>query len=250
MARRFDGKSIIVTGGARGLGKATAQRFLEEGGRVLIADVKAELLEETQNEFAKLGPVVSVVTDVRDKAQVEAMVQTAVREFGGLDVLCSIAGIAYEEPFLDIPEEHFDDIIAVNLKGVFLCGQAAGRVMAQKKQGVIVNMGSTNGIVGEAKYAHYDASKGGVVNMTRTMAIDLAPFGIRVNAVCPGYIVTPMSQEIDDEEFVRNYIKNFIPIGRSGVPEDVSGVFAFLASDDAAFITGASVVVDGGQLTF
>ncbi|MNP54060.1 putative 2,4-dienoyl-CoA reductase [compost metagenome] len=141
-------------------------------------------------------------------------------------------------------------MLDVNLNGMFYVAQRTARHMKEQGGGVIINMASTNGLVGEAKYAHYNASKGGIVLLTRTMALELGPVGIRVNAVCPGYIQTPMSEAIDDPEFISGYVKNHIPLGRVGKPQDVSGVFAFLASDDAAFIHGECIVVDGGQLAF
>ncbi|MDR6550421.1 NAD(P)-dependent dehydrogenase (short-subunit alcohol dehydrogenase family) [Paenibacillus qinlingensis] len=160
------------------------------------------------------------------------------------------AGIAWEESVLDITPENWRRIIDVNLNGMFWVAQEIAKVMVRQREGVILNMASTNGLVGEAKYAHYNASKGGVVLLTKTMAIELGASGIRVNAVCPGYIQTPMSEAIDDTEFVDQYVRDKIPLGRTGKPNDVAGVFAFLASEDAAFVTGECLVVDGGQLAF
>ena len=201
--------------------------------------------------MSPLGAIYGCHADVSQVDEVQRLTAEAIAALGGIDVLINNAGIAYEEPFLDIPEERWDDTIRVNLKGCFLVGQHVARVMvAQGRPAAIVNTSSTNGLVGEDKYAHYNASKGGVTLLTKSMAIELAPYGIRVNAVCPGYIETEMSAAIDDATFVADYVRRFIPLGRTGTPEDVAGVFAFLASDDAAFMTGASVVVDGGQLAF
>ncbi len=247
--RRFEGKGVVITGGASGLGAAGVRRFLEEGGRVLNVDHNAEALKRAVEEMRHLGDVYACVADVSCREDVERMVSEASTKLGRIDVLINNAGIAYEEPFLEIPEDHWDDIIRVNLKGAFLVGQHIGQVMAEHG-GAIVNTSSTNGLVGEEKYAHYNSSKGGVTLLTKSMALDLAPYGIRVNAVCPGYIQTPMSEAIDTEEFVRDYVGRFIPLGRPGRPEDVAAAFAFLASDDAGFITGTCLVVDGGQLAF
>jgi len=219
---------------------------------VLITSNNPAQLEEARVELiAETGAEIhSFCADVAFKDQCEATVACALEKLGRIDVLINNAGIAWEEEFLEIPEEHWDRTIAVNLKGEFLMAQLVAREMVKQGGGAIVNMASTNGLVGEEKYAHYDASKGGVVQLTKTMAIELGRYGIRVNCVCPGYIVTPLSQSIDSDEFVQEYIRTKIPLGRAGTPEDVAAVFAFLASDDAAFIHGAPIIIDGGQLTF
>lgn len=163
-------------------------------------------------------------------------------------MLANVAGIAAETYFLDIEPEEWLRIIDINLTGVFNVGQLVARQMAkQSSGGAIINMASKNGIAGEVKYAHYNASKGGVVMLTKSMALDLAHLNIRVNAVAPGYCVTPMSKEIDPPDFVEFYKDRLIPLGRTGTPEDVAGAFAFLASDDASWMTGHTLVIDGGQ---
>jgi 3-oxoacyl-[acyl-carrier protein] reductase len=176
------------------------------------------------------------------------MMAFCLERYGGLDVLINNAGICRGEPFLEIREETWDETMRVNLKGQFLVAQAAARVMVKAGSGAIVNMSSTNGLVGEAGYTAYNASKGGVTLMTKTMALELGPHGIRVNCVAPGYIVTPMSQAIDSENSILTYAREKIPLGRVAGPEEVAAVYAFLASDDASFINGETVVVDGGQL--
>jgi len=252
--RRFVGKSVIVTGGASGIGEATAARFLGEGARVLIMDVSAEniaaagpRLESVARERA--GELYVHQGDVTQPDDVDAMVRRALDLFGRIDVLIDNAGIAYEEPFLEIPLEHWDRTIAVNLRGMFLVGQRVARDMARERHGTIVLTSSTNGLVGEDKYAHYNASKGGVTLLTKSMAIELGPYNIRVNAVCPGYIVTPLAASIDSPEFMAAYAAK-LPLRRLGKPEEVAALVAFLASEDAAFITGELVVIDGGQLTY
>jgi len=249
---RFAGKGVLVTGGASGIGEATARRLLAEGARVVIADRDdRHSMERALAGMQALGEAHGVRGDVSLPNDVERMVTEALSTLDTLDVLINNAGICMEEDFLEIPLEHWDATIAVNLRGMFLMGQRAARAMvAAGRGGAIVNTSSTNGLVGEAKYAHYNASKGGVTLLTKSMAIDLAPHGIRVNAVCPGYILTPMAESIDSAEFVADYIKRFIPLGRAGLPGEVAALFAFLASDDASFITGECVVIDGGQLTF
>jgi 3-oxoacyl-[acyl-carrier protein] reductase len=250
-ARRFEGKRVLITGGARGIGKATAHRFAAEGARLLIADRLVKEMEETAHEIRQQygGQVLTFALDVSRKAEVEAMLAFVTQRWGGVDVLINNAGIGRSAPsFLDISEALWDETIAVNLKGVFLVGQAVARLMVEARSGVIVNMSSTNGLVGEAGMAHYNASKGGVTLLTKTMALDLAPYGIRVNCVAPGYVVTALSQAIGTGDYVQDYIRKHIPLGRVASPEEVASVYAFLASDDASFITGEAIVVDGGQL--
>jgi NAD(P)-dependent dehydrogenase (short-subunit alcohol dehydrogenase family) len=249
--KRFEQKKVIVTGGARGLGAAAARRFLQEGARVQIVDRDANALDQAIQEMSSLGDVYACVADVTLPEDVERIVVEAKTILGGIDVLINNAGIAPKEPFLEISEAHWDNVINVNLKGCFLVGQSIARVMvAQGRPAAIINTSSTNGLVGEISLAHYNASKGGVTLLTKSMALELAPYGIRVNAVCPGYIVTELSAANDSPTFIEEYIHHYIPLGRAGCPEDIAGVFAFLASDDAAFMTGATVVVDGGQLAF
>ncbi|WP_135553399.1 SDR family NAD(P)-dependent oxidoreductase [Paenibacillus cymbidii] len=246
---RFAEKTVLVTGAGRGIGKATAARFAAEGATVCLVSLEEGELHDAERELREAGGNVrSYAADISDPQQANAAIDDAIAASGRIDVLINNAGIAWEESFLDMKPEHWRRMIDVNLNGMFYVAQAASRQMAAQGGGVILNMASTNGLVGEALYAHYNASKGGVVLLTKTMAIELGVYGIRVNAVCPGYIQTPMSEAIDNEEFVQQYIRNKIPLGRVGKPNDVAGVFAFLASDDAAFITGETIVVDGGQL--
>jgi 3-oxoacyl-[acyl-carrier protein] reductase len=248
---RFSGKTVLVTGAGRGIGKAIAERFGEEGASLALLSNEESDLEATGRELAAKGyPVLTVTADVSDLEQVERSVAFFAERYGSIDILANNAGIAWEEPVLDITPDHWRKIIDVNLNGMFWVAQCAAKRMVEQGGGVIINMASTNGLVGEANYAHYNASKGGVVLLTKTMAIELGAKNIRVNAVCPGYIQTPLSEGIDSPEFVQEYIRTKIPLGRVGKPKDVAGVFAFLASEDAAFITGETIVVDGGQLAF
>jgi NAD(P)-dependent dehydrogenase (short-subunit alcohol dehydrogenase family) len=246
--RGLANKGILISGASSGLGKAAAQRFLEEGARVFFCGHELKGVEQTIAELSPLGRIDGLVADVSNEGSVETFVAAAQTWLGGIDVLCNNAGIAWEEPFLDITVEHWDQIMAVNLRGMFLVGQAVARRMAERGQGVIVNMASKNGLAGEVKYAHYNASKGGVVLLTKTMALELGPLGIRVNALCPGYIVTPMSQEIDPPGFADAYAKTYIPLGRTGRMDEVAAAYAFLASDESSFIHGETLLVDGGHL--
>jgi len=241
------GKVAFCTGAARGLGKAIVERYLVEGLAVLAFDNQAATLEAAAREWAAGERVIPFVGDVRRRAEIQAAVEAAVARWGRIDVLANVAGIAREDHFLDMTPENWQRLLDVNLTGVFNVAQIVARQMAGQGGGVIINMASKNGLTGEVKYAHYNASKGGVIMLTKSMALDLADDGIRVNAVAPGYIRTPMSAEIDSPEFAKFYADRLIPLNRLGAPEEVAGAFAFLASDDAAFMTGHVLVMDGGQ---
>ncbi len=247
---RLESKVAIVTGGANGIGRATARRFAREGARAVVADIEFENAQSVAAEIcAQGGTGLAVAVDVRLHESVEKLFARAVAEFGHVDILAAIAGVSGGVPFVDLPEKFWDQTLAVNLKGVYLCGQAAARQMiAQGSGGRIINMSSTNGLVGEPDFAHYNASKFGVVGLTMTMAIELAPYKINVNAVCPGFIRTRLSDDlIAQPGFASEYLKK-IPLGRFGEPDDVTGAFVFFASDDSSYVTGTTLVVDGGQL--
>lgn len=248
---RFENKTVVVTGGGNGIGRATALRFAQEGARVVVGDIDAENAARVTQEIRGAGlTALAMSVDVTARDSVAAMIAGTVAAFGRVDVMCAIAGIAGEAAFVEMTDAQWDRVLAVNLKGVFLCGQLAARQMiAQGSGGSIVNMASTNGLVGEQELAHYNASKFGVVGLTLTMAIELARHNIRVNAVCPGLIRTRLTAElVADPTASAEYLKK-IPLGRFAQPEEVAGAFVFLASDDASFVTGTTLVVDGGQLT-
>jgi NAD(P)-dependent dehydrogenase (short-subunit alcohol dehydrogenase family) len=250
--RGLRGKRVLISGGSSGIGLATAQRFLDEGSRVFLAGLDRREVDGALAGLRPSGEVHGLACDVSLEGGVARMVDAAHRALGGIDVLINNAGTARRDPFLAITAGDWDRIIAVNLRGMFLVAQAVSRQMVARGVGVIINMSSTNGLAGEEDYAHYNASKGGVLLLTKTMAVELGSHGIRVNALCPGYIRTPLNEAISDSiggaEFETAYARERIPLGRAGQPEEVAAAYAFLASDDASFIHGTALVVDGGQL--
>ena len=250
--RGLRGKRVLISGGSSGIGLATAHRFLDEGSRVFLAGLDQREVDSALAGLRPSGEVSGLACDVSLEGYVARMVAAAHRALGGIDVLINNAGTARRDPFLAIAAGDWDRIVAVNLRGMFLVAQAVSRHMAERGGGVIINMSSTNGLAGEEDYAHYNASKGGVLLLTKTMAVELGNHGIRVNALCPGYIRTPlneaMSASAGGTEFETAYARERIPLGRAGEAEEVAAAYAFLASDDASFIHGAALVIDGGQL--
>jgi 3-oxoacyl-[acyl-carrier protein] reductase len=251
--RGLRGKRVLISGGSSGIGLATAQRFLEEGSRVFVCGIDPGEVEAAVTRLSPGGEVSGLACDVSLEADVARLTGAAARALGGVDVLVNNAGISRRDPFLAIAPADWDRILEVNLRGVFLVAQAVSQQMVERGGGgVIINMCSTNGIAGEEDYAHYNASKGGVLLLTKTMAVELGAYGIRVNALCPGYIRTPLNDaiaaKIGGDEFEAAYVRDRIPLGRVGRTEDVAAAYAFLASDDAAFIHGSALVIDGGQL--
>lgn len=245
---RFLNKHVLITGAARGIGFEIARQFAEEGAVVSLLDSNKENLLKAAQYFENTGKKAHIHTvDVSQRKKVVNAVETAER-MQPIDILINNAGIAVETPFLHISEREWKKIIDINLSGMFYIAQEVCRHMAKRQKGVVVNMGSKNGLDGEFGYAHYNASKGGVIMLTKTMALELAHLGIRVNAVCPGYIQTPMSMEIDSKEFTDKFVDRYIPMNRTGRVEDVAPLFLFLASDETSFMTGQIMIVDGGQL--
>lgn len=247
---KLSGKVAAITGAARGIGKACARRFLDDGVKVVISDVDAEGLAATAAELARPDALRTVVGNVARRADVDQLVAAAVKEFGRLDIMVNNAGVARNRDILDITEEEFDEIIGINLKGAFFGVQAAARQMiAQGGGGVIVNMSSVNALLAIPSLATYAISKGGMKQLTSVAAVALAPHNIRVVAVGPGTILTDMvKSSIYTSEDARKTVMSRTPAGRGGEPGEVASVVAFLASDDASYITGQTIYPDGGRL--
>jgi 3-oxoacyl-[acyl-carrier protein] reductase len=241
IVRRFADQVVLVTGGGHGIGRAVAARFAREGARVVLNDLDAKRAEAAA---AETGAALWIAADVSDKAQVDAMFDRVEGEYGRIDVLVNNAGNIYAaRHFLDGDEAWWDHVLGVNLKGAYLCSQRAAQWMARQGSGVILSMSSGGATRAHRGNVAYDASKGGIEAMTRAMALDLAPYGVRVNAIVPGLIRT---YDISDEEAaVRGEV---VPMGRLGTPDDLAGPTVFLATEDARYITGACLVVDGGVL--
>jgi 3-oxoacyl-[acyl-carrier protein] reductase len=244
----FAGKAVIVTGAAQGIGRTIAEQFLKQGARVLIFDLDEKLARETARQLSPDGELVkSIGGDVSRRADVHRAVETCVECFGRLDVMVAHAGIADATPLLELNDASWQRVMDVNLTGVFLCTQEAGRVMARSGGGTVVVTASTNAFWVESNLAHYNTSKGGVVAFVRSAAIDLARYGIRVNAVAPGVVLTRIAAWVtEDPVLAAEYLKH-IPLNRFAETIDVAKTVLFLASSESAYITGQTIVLDGGQ---
>ena len=243
-------KVCLITGGAQGIGEACARLFLEQGAKVVIVDIQSERGQSLASQLQQQGhEILFIASDIGNKIEVDAVIKQVIAQHGRLDVLVSNAGIFKAAPFLEVSESDFDEVLRVNLKGAFLMGQAAARVMKDQGGGAIVHMSSVNGVLAIPEIASYNVSKGGLNQLTRAMALALADDGIRVNAVAPGTIATELaSKAVLTSEEARNKILGRTPMKRLGDPSEVAHVVAFLASDAASYMTGEVITVDGGRM--
>ena len=243
-AGRLAGKTAAITGASTGIGRGIAELFVREGARVALMARRREVLERAAAEIGDREHVLAVSGDVSDPADARRLVDAAIERFGGLDVFVANAGIHRVVPFLETSLETWDEVIGTNVRGAFLTCQAAAAAMAEGGGGSIVVVASTNSFVAEPAMAAYNASKAALVGLARSMAIDLAAVGIRVNVVAPGTIVSEITRPMIEAGFQFGSV----PLGRIGEPLDVAGPVLWLASDEASYVTGATIVVDGGQI--
>ncbi len=249
----LEDKVAIVTGGARGIGYAIARRFLDDGARVVLADRDDEAGSKAAAELGGFGPVRFVECDVGERLDVRNLVASATDAFGEIDILVNNAAQLVAADFLDLEEGDFDRVLKTNLKGSFLCGQAVARQMVERVKeggdpGVIINLSSVNAVFAIANQVPYSISKGGINQLTKVMALALAPHGIRVNAIGPGSIMTEMLETVMSNPEARETILSRTPLGRIGNPSEIAAIASFLASDEASYITGQTIYADGGRL--
>lgn len=247
---KLKGKRALITGGAQGIGQGIAEKFAREGADLYLLDVKAAELKETvQSIRTETGVQVDyAVCDLSDPDAALSAAEQAWAHYNGLDIVINNAGIAFREPFTSISFANWQKILDVNVNSMFLLSQAIGKRMIERGAGgAFVNMASKNGVAGSSMLAHYNASKGAVVLLTQSMAVEFAAHGIRVNAVAPGFIDTPLDRKLKQQDQSLNLTAR-TPMGRMGTVEEVANAFLFLASDDASYITGTTLVVDGGHL--
>ena len=245
-------KVAIITGARRGIGRTHALTLSKAGAKVVVCDISEEDCQKVVEEIKKeKGEALALKCDVAKKEEVEGIVKKTVEKFGKVDILVNNAGICQFKPFLELTEEEWDRTLDINLKGYFLCAQAAAKEMVKQKSGVIINIASVamgQVGVGFPTLAHYCASKAGIVAMTETLASELAPFNIRVNAIAPGAIETPMIDPMKQDPKIMEAMLARVPMHRAGRPEEVSNLVLFLASDESSYMTGSTVVIDGGWL--
>ena len=243
---RFEGKTALITGGARGIGKVIAERFAAEGARLALCDVDMELVAETAREFTDKGYAASAYKmNVADEESVKDAVKEVVDDAGQIDILINNAGITRDGLMLRMKRADWDSVIAVNLTGTYLVSQTVVRHMVKARFGRIINIASVVGLIGNIGQANYSASKAGIFGLTKTMAKEFATRGITVNAIAPGYIETEMTATLSDE--ARQAFLKAVPLNRPGSPNDVAAATVFLASDDASYMTGQVLSVDGGM---
>ena len=250
---QLEGKVAIVTGAARGIGYAIAKRFLMDGASVVLSDIDGAAATRAANELEQYGTIRHMTADVGDKLDVHNLLTYTVTNLGEIDILVNNAGIVHQAKFLALKEEDFDRVMRVNLKGAFLCGQAVAKRMVTRVEaggdaGTIINMSSVNALFGLPDQLAYSVSKGGMNQLTRTMAVALAKWGIRVNAIGPGSIETDMLSAVNTDAESRQRLLSRTPLGRVGQPAEIAAIASFLASTDSSYVTGQTIYADGGRL--
>jgi glucose 1-dehydrogenase len=251
----LEGKVAIVTGAAQGIGRACAERLAREGAKVLLADVNDEAGPKVATAITSAGGEAAFHScDVSERLDVHNLIADALERFNRIDILVNNAAVIDDRPFLELEEAEFDRVLKVNLKGFFLCSQAAARQMVkqvtagQGEPGAIINMSSVNAWFGLPDHVAYSVSKGGIAQLPKSMAIALAPHGIRVNAVGPGTIETPLIEDVIKDEAFRKKVLSRTPLGRFGKPEEIAAIVAWLASNQASYVTGTTIYADGGRM--
>ncbi len=247
--KRLEDKVAIVTGGASGLGRTFCLALAQEGASLVVADIKEKEAQQTASEIKeKGGQAISIKTDVTSEAATLAMAKETIKQFGKIDILVNNAALVFgitRKPFPEIPLDEWDKLMTVNLKGPFLCSRAVFPQMKKQGKGKIINLTSETAFTGSRHMVHYVTSKGGIISLTKALAVEVGQYGIRVNAIGPGFTDSEASRSLIDD--IAKYDVRFTPLGRLEVPEDLVGALIFLASDDSDFITGQTLVVDGGR---
>lgn len=247
---KLKNKIAIVTGSGRGIGKSIAIELAKEGAKVIVSDIDIKECQNVCNEIKKIGSdAIAVKCDVSKKSDVDAIIETTIQKFQKIDILVNNAGVVLMKPFVEMTEKDWDFILDINLKGVFLCTNAVAKQMIKQKSGKIISVASIAGEVGFINTSAYCASKAGIINLTRELALELSPHNINVNAIAPGVIATKMTEDILKDKKTKEVLLASTPLGRVGQPEEIGKAAVFLASSDSDFITGHTLVVDGGWLT-
>ena len=239
-----------MTGSGRGIGKSTALELAKEGAKVVVSDIDIKECQNVCDEIKKIGSdAIAVKCDISKKSDVDAMIKKTMQKFQKIDILINNAGVVLTKPFVEMTEKDWDFVLDINLKGVFLCTNAVVKQMIKQKSGKIISVASTAGEVGFMNTSAYCASKAGIINLTRELALELSPHNINVNAIAPGVIATKMTEDMLKDKKTKEVLLASTPLGRVGQPEEIGKAVVFLASDDSNFITGHTLVVDGGWLT-
>jgi len=244
----LDGRVAMITGGARGIGKAIANTLALQGANIVVVDLHKEMAEETANEIAtKTGrEAIAIEADVSNQESVKAMVKGALEKFGKVDILVNNAGITRDGLIMRMSEKDWDLVLNINLKGAFNCSQALARPMMKQRYGRIINISSVSGVTGQAGQTNYSSSKAGLIGFTKALAKEVGSRNITVNAIAPGFIETVLTNDLPEE--LKDFSIKMTPLGRFGVPQDIANAVAFLAADESSFITGVTLQVDGGMV--